>query len=345
MKLVTNRRINEGIEPGTRTLIIVGEGKDCDFKTLSEAVENAEPGSIIKISEGTYRDTIKITKPGLRIEPRNKQKDKAVYVLGEEGPCITIDLKPNETCVIKGIIFAHFGSNIANKFNEQIRDADLQTATPKYLKQFVISKEMECIMMFMGGNIVLKSCLISLKSLPENIKVHIPALVAMPGCKVNIVSSEFRGNEAIMTGGAIMLNSEVLISDCKFHNFRAGALWLSGTNDTNIKISDTTISTCGVVGIYSQGRDCKPLFLRMKIEKIEGPAIKIYKANRAKVKGSEISKCHIGIEVICGDPFIVMNKITKNFENGILTVAKNGMRCDALIKFNQIVKNKDNGIL
>lgn len=40
-----------------------------------------------------------------------------------------------------------------------------------------------------------------------------------------------------------------------------------------------------------------------------------------------------------------MNKITKNFENGVLTVSKSGLRCDALLKFNEIVKNKDNGIL
>lgn len=131
-----------GDDVNTRSLIIVGE-KDADVATLREAVEIAQPGSVIKINEGRYRETVKITKPGLRIEARNKDKDKAVYVLGEEGPCITIDLKPNENCVISGIIFAHFGSNIANKFNEQLRENELQTATPKYLKKFDISKEME----------------------------------------------------------------------------------------------------------------------------------------------------------------------------------------------------------
>lgn len=64
----------------------------------------------------------------------------------------------------------------------------------------------------------------------------------MPGSKVNVVSSEFRGNEAIMTAGTIFLNSDVLMSDCKFHNFKAGAIFASGTNDTSIKISDSQIS-------------------------------------------------------------------------------------------------------
>ena len=40
-----------------------------------------------------------------------------------------------------------------------------------------------------------------------------------------------------------------------------------------------------------------------------------------------------------------MNKIKQNFENGIVTIAKNELRCDGLIKYNEIEKNKDNGIL
>lgn len=139
--------------------------------------------------------------------------------------------------------------------------------------------------MILGGNVIFRNSLISLKSLPENIKVNIPAIVAMPTSKVNIVSCEIRGNDAIMTAGAIMLNADVLISDSKFHNFRAGALWLSGNNDSSIKVSDSEFGRCGIVGIYSQGQDCKPLFLRLKLENIDGPAIKIYKANRAKIKG------------------------------------------------------------
>jgi hypothetical protein len=165
---------NERMEPKAEVKITVG-AEDADVKTLAEAIELAEPGTVIKLNEGRYRESIKITKPGLRIEPRMKNKDEAVYLLGEEGPCITIDLKPNETCVIKGIIMAHFGSNIANKFNEQIKENDMQSANPKYLKQFDISKEMDCVIMVLGGNLIIRNSLISLKSLPENIKSTIPA--------------------------------------------------------------------------------------------------------------------------------------------------------------------------
>jgi F-box protein 11 len=329
----------------TRPTLIVGDDKDADCKTISEALELAKPGTVIKINEGRYKESIKITKPNLRIEARGRDKEKSVYLLGEEGPWITVDLKPNENLVIKDILVAHFGLNIANKFNEQIKDNEFLTANPKYLKQFEIWKDMDCGIMVLGGSIIMRNCLVSLKSLPENIKSMIPALVVMPTSKINIVTTEFRGNESIMTAGIISMNADVLISNSKFHNFKAGAIFVLGASDTNIKVSDSEIAKCGIVGIYSQGSDCKPLFLRMKISYIEGPAVRIYKANRAKIKGCEIFKCHTGIEVISADPFIIMNKIYKNYENGILTVSKGGLRWDALLKFNEIYKNKENGII
>jgi hypothetical protein len=49
--------------------------------------------------------------------------------------------------------------------------------------------------------------------------------------------------------------------------------------------------------------------------------------------------------VLSSDPQIILNKIKKNFENGIVTIAKNNIRCDGIIKFNEIEKNKENGIL
>lgn len=322
--------------------IIVGN-TDSDVKTLNEALEMAQPGTTIKLNEGHYHVWAKIKTPGLKIEPR--KKDTPVYLLWEEGACITVDLKQGETCIINSIIIAHFGSNIANKFNEQIKDTNLSGANPKFLKQFDCNKDMDWAVLVLGGNLIMRNCLVSLKSLPENIKSSISSFVAMPGSRVNLIKTEIRGNESINTAGAIMLNSDVLISDCIFNNFRAGGLFVSGHSETSIKISDTTFNRWGVAAIYSQGEDWKPLFLRVKIENVDGPGIKVYKANRAKIKGWDISKCQMGIEVIWGDPFIILNKIYKNYEHGILTVAKKGLRWDALIKFNEIYKNKDNGIV
>ena len=47
----------------------------------------------------------------------------------------------------------------------------------------------------------------------------------------------------------------------------------------------------------------------------------------------------------CADPYILMNRISKCYENGIITVAKRGIMCNGIISFNSVMKNKDNGIL
>jgi len=85
--------------------------------------------------------------------------------------------------------------------------------------------------------------------------------------------------------------------------------------------------------------------LRTKIDHINGLGVRVHRGNRAKIKGCEISFCLNGIEVLSADPLIIMNRIRQNVENGIVTIAKNYVRCDSTIKLNYIEKNKDSGIV
>jgi hypothetical protein len=66
------------------------DSENGDVKTLDEAIRLAEPGTVIKLCEGVYTCNTVITTPGIKIEPRDK--DKPVYILGNEGPVITVDL-------------------------------------------------------------------------------------------------------------------------------------------------------------------------------------------------------------------------------------------------------------
>ncbi len=85
--------------------------------------------------------------------------------------------------------------------------------------------------------------------------------------------------------------------------------------------------------------------MRTKIDHINGIGVRVHKGNRSKIKGCEISYCITGIEIISADPIILMNRIHQNVENGIVTIAKNFLRCDGTIKLNYIEKNKDNGVM
>lgn len=153
---------------------------------------------------------------------------------------------------------------------------------------------------------------------------------------MNLVACEFMGSEHNMAGGCILINSDVMMSSCKFSNFKAGAVYSVSEKSNSVIIQDTEIMKCAVVGIFTMGCGAKQLLLRNKIDHVDGSGIRIHKGNKAKVKGCEIKKCITGIEVISADPFIILNKIKQNYENGITIKAKNELRCDGLVKFNNI---------
>jgi hypothetical protein len=146
-----------------------------------------------------YTCNVRITKPGIKIEPRDK--DKPVYLLGNDGPAITVDLKEKEHfVVIKKILLAHSGINIVAKFREvQMAGAsdegDIKKANAKFISEFDINRDMNTAILVKRGGLILRNCLISLRSLPKNLNTKIPCFVSLPDSRVNIVNCEFMGNE------------------------------------------------------------------------------------------------------------------------------------------------------
>ena len=71
----------------------------------------------------------------------------------------------------------------------------------------------------------MRNCLISLRSLPKNLNQKIPALVSLPNTKVNLVNCEFMGNDTNLTAATIFVNSDIVMSSCRFNNFKSGAIF------------------------------------------------------------------------------------------------------------------------
>lgn len=65
-----------------------------------------------------------------------------------------------------------------------------------------------------------------------------------------------------------------------------------------VYIQDSSISNCHVVGVYCQGQGAQQQLIRLKLTTIQGSGIHISKGNQAKIKGCEVTKTKIGIEVI-----------------------------------------------
>ena len=106
-----------------RSKILVGVGVNGEtlgkYRTLDEALEKVDPFTTIFLTEGVYSITNPIDKPGLIIEKRDK--DEHVYIIGNEGPVIQIELAENDAfnyVVFKNLVIMHSGASIQFKFKE-----------------------------------------------------------------------------------------------------------------------------------------------------------------------------------------------------------------------------------
>jgi hypothetical protein len=86
------------------------------YYSLEEAISKAKEFTTIYLTEGAYTCKYPITKNGLIIEKRDKDKD--VFILGTGGPVVTIALEEHHFVVFKKITFMHTGENFKLKFKE-----------------------------------------------------------------------------------------------------------------------------------------------------------------------------------------------------------------------------------
>ena len=61
---------------------------------------------------------------------------------------------------------------------------------------------------------------------------------------------DFIGNDHNLTAACLFLESEVVVSSCKFTNFKGGAIYTVSEPTNDVEIKDCEITKCGVVGAY-----------------------------------------------------------------------------------------------
>lgn len=59
------------------------------------------------------------------------------------------------------------------------------------------------------------------------------------------------GNDFIQTAGCVFVNSEVVMSSCRFLNFKSGAIYSVSHEEGHVEIKDCEVEKCGIVGIYT----------------------------------------------------------------------------------------------
>jgi hypothetical protein len=65
-----------------------------------------------------------------------------------------------------------------------------------------------------------------------------------------MVGCELMGNDNNMTAGCLLINSDVVMSSCKFTNFKAGAVYSVSDKEGSVLIQDCEIQKSAIAGIY-----------------------------------------------------------------------------------------------
>lgn len=98
----------------------------------------------------------------------------------------------------------------------------------KAIREFEIDKDMDCLLMVVSGGVILRDCMLTLNSLPKQLKSKYPCIVTMPKTFINMTSCEVRGSLQNFNTAAIFINSHVFISDCTFSDFKSGCIYSLG---------------------------------------------------------------------------------------------------------------------
>ena len=110
----------------------------------------------------------------------------------------------------KRIIFAHSGIKLTEKFKEAQQDVKYrQKACVKALAEFDIARDMDSILCVNSGGVIMRECVLTLKSIPNRLNQKFTALISFPSPSINLIGCDFIGNETDHTTGAITINSNV----------------------------------------------------------------------------------------------------------------------------------------
>ena len=147
-------------------------------------------------------------------------------------------LHPGELVTFKKIVFLHSGVNIFHRFIENAANEPKYQQKPskQCVSEFLINPHSDCILFLHSGGCIMQTCVVNLKSLPQNMKSKIPAIVAMPRTLINLNGCEMNGNETNHDSALVAIHADIHVSNCTFTQFGAGAIFTCAKPDNEVII-------------------------------------------------------------------------------------------------------------
>jgi hypothetical protein len=258
---------------------------DGPFKTIQSAIDEGGAQATIKVSPGLYKENIMVTKPGMKIEAKDINSD--VYVMGNRGPAVYINIDQGQSCLFQNIKFVHKGG--ASRQNA--RGSGMMTFDPnpvvskmtegspglesyhKNFEKIKFSRKYDSMVYVKSGGVIMRNCMMSLGFVMKCNQVSIPMVLLNTGTSSMISDCKLNGNGSIPTCGIVVKKSTCIIKDTAIEGFISGGImvWLEGTNIC--KIFGTKVRDCKTVGIQVMGNSPNPLIECCEIENNKGPGI------------------------------------------------------------------------
>ena len=320
-------------------------GKDYEYKTIQEAINDAKPNNIIKISPGIYRENI-IIKGKTKIDICSLDNNDQAVLLSDNSPCMMIScLEQSDTVQIYNIKFIHRG----------IRE-DIMKKSLFETKFF--SHGNFCAISILKGTVSINNCKISLACITTETKSILPAIYVENSTAI-VENTLIKGNKDYLTIGIYSHDAQLKINECKIFRHKCGGI-ISVVNEKN----SITVQKCRLVlnqgcgllimsivgksALKEKAKGTKDT-LEINIEKNniefnEGCGMNLKKCFNAKIIGNVfLSNLLNGAELTDCDGFVMMNVFEKNKGNGLVLEAIEESN-EAKIFKNKFDENYKNGI-
>ncbi|OMJ91267.1 hypothetical protein SteCoe_6246 [Stentor coeruleus] len=310
------------------------------YQTIQEAINAASPGTKIVVSSTLYTQPVFINKPGLVLE--SQEASSEVQITCSAGPIIYVSLNPGETCRIKGFKLIHTAVSrkrleaLGNLGGETYLDMCESSRTSEHwVRNLKLSRSTNCALWVDGGNVSIEDCQVTLSSA----KSPLPAIVINKG-HLKIENCEIKGQGEVPTVGIYTIESDITVLKSKIYKHRSGGIIVYSKPTNKILISECQIIGNVNCGVYFLGEDSRPVIQRSKIAHNED-GIKIAQYNCAQIKGCEIKQNEKGVNVENADPFIFLNLIRGNREEGVYFHSEGDGRCDGKMMSNDLYENEN----
>mmetsp|Transcript_6692 Transcript_6692/g.11855 ORF Transcript_6692/g.11855 Transcript_6692/m.11855 type:complete len:516 (+) Transcript_6692:54-1601(+) len=290
-------------------------------RSIQEAINDASPGSVIRVSPGLYSRPVLINKPGLTLQAVEMNGECQISI--KRGPVIAVCLQEGQSATIRGFKLIH---------NNDL----IESEGGGWIKHLKVKSDMDCAMLVDGGNVVVEDCMLSL----SRIKSPTPGLVVAKG-HCTLKYCEIKGREERLSVGVLVYEASLEMMTCKVHKHGSGGLQTH--NSLGVHVKECIFINNEGYGLNLSESEHSIVIEGCMITQNSGPGVLVNEKCTATLKGNEIKYNEVGVEVLMAFPRIEANKICYNFSDGLVFRSDNDTPCRGSVLDNEIFEN-ENGI-